>query len=212
MNSPGGAVGDSERLYNQIRKLQKTLPVALLVENYATSGGYLGALGADKIYAYNSALIGSIGVVMQNYMLKELYEKVGVEVESITTGQYKGYPSSHATMPAKVRQHYQRLLDSDNEWFLSVAIERRGLKKNQIDAIKEAQVYSATDALELGLVDEIATRDDLIDQLREQVGYLPIRDMSVDEEDVLGLSKIFKHQKRSMSSVLNTPMRTSLVS
>ena len=64
MNSPGGTVGDSERLYNEIRKLQASIPTALLVENYATSGGYLGALGADEIYAYNSSLIGSIGVVI----------------------------------------------------------------------------------------------------------------------------------------------------
>ena len=211
MNSPGGAVGDSERLYNQIRKLQRILPVSLLVENYATSGGYLGALGADNIYAYNSALIGSIGVVMQNYILKDLYEKVGVEVESITTGQYKGYPSSHAAMPAKVKQHYQRLLDSDNEWFLSVVIDRRGLTKEQVNAIKDAQVYSAKDALEIGLIDAIATRDDMIELLREEVGYLPVKDMSVDEEDVLGLSKIFKHQRRSMSNVLHTFIRTSLV-
>ena len=102
MNSPGGAVGDSERLYNQIRKLQEIFPMALLVENYAASGGYLGALGADKIYAYNSALIGSIGVVMQNYILQDLFDKVGIEIESLTTGRFKGYPSSNEPMPPKV--------------------------------------------------------------------------------------------------------------
>ena len=84
------------------------------------------------------------------------------------------------------------------------------MSKNQIDAIK-AQVYSAKDAIKFGLVDGIATRDDMIDQLREQVGPLPVRDMSVDEEDVLGLSKIFKHQRRSMSNMLHSLINDTFV-
>lgn len=209
MNSPGGTVGDSERLYNQIRLLQRNIPLSLLVENYATSGGYLGSLGADRIYAYNSSLIGSIGVVLQNWVLNEVYEKIGIKVETITTGSYKGYPSSAETMPAKVRQHYQDLLDSDNSWFLSLVTERRGLDKSQVDAIKNAQVYSALDAIPLGLIDGISTREEQIELLRQQVGNLPVKDMAIDEEDVLGLSKLFKTPRRSIGrlfSALFTPV------
>ena len=95
-------------------------------------------------------------------------------------------------------------MDSDNEWFLELVAERRGLSKDQMNAVRDAQVYSARDALALGLVDGIASRDDLVLALRKEVGDLPLKDMSIDEEDVLGLSKFFRTQRRSVSNVLRS--------
>ena len=199
MNTPGGAVGDSERLYNEISAIQARFPTSLLVENSATSGGYLGSLGADKIYAYNTSVIGSIGVVVKYWIMKELFESFGIKEEMITTGRNKGYPSPYQETPERVKQNLQALLDSDNEWFLSLVKERRGIDRQGIDAIRDAQVYNAHDALKLGLIDGISSRQEQINALREQVGPLPIKDMSIDEDDVLGLSKLFQTQRKSFA-------------
>lgn len=203
MNSPGGTVGDSERLYNQVRDLQKTMPVALLVENYATSGGYLASLGADKIYAYNSAVIGSVGVIFRSWMAREVYEKIGLKMEQITTGRYKGYPSSYEAMPFEVRENLTRMLESDNQWFLGLISERRNIGEETLMAIKEAQVYNARDALALGLIDGISSRSEQVERLYQEVGHLPLKDMAVDETDVLGLSKLLKPQRKSLGKIIS---------
>lgn len=201
MNSPGGAVGDSERLYNEIAAIQARFPTALLVENSATSGGYLGSLGADKIYAYNTSVIGSIGVVLKYWSMKELMDSFGIKEEMITTGRNKGYPSRFQETPDRVKQNLQALLDSDNEWFLSLVEKRRGLDRQSLDAIRDAQVYNARDALKLGLIDGISSRQEQINALREQVGPLPIKDMSIDEDDIFGLSKLLQTQRKSFAKV-----------
>lgn len=203
MNSPGGTVGDSERLYNQIRDIQKMMPVALLVENSATSGGYLASLAADRIYAYNSAVIGSIGVIFRSWIARDVYDTIGLKLEQITTGSHKGYPSSYEEMPDDVKENLTRMLEADNNWFLELVIERRNVGKDTIKAIQEAQVYNAQDALSLGLIDGISNRSDQIRSLYDQVGVLPLKDMSVDEDDVLGISKLLKPQRKSMGKLIS---------
>lgn len=189
MNSPGGTVGDSERLYNQIQAIKSKVPVVVLVENQATSGAYLASLASDKIYAYNGALIGSVGVIFSSYLIKDLLNNYGIKKEEIKTGRFKGYPNGYDEMPPEVRTNMQDLLNATNDWFLSLVKDRRQLSST--DVIEQAQVYIAKDALKNGLIDGIATRDQLIKVLRDKVGYLPVKDLSIDEEDSFGLSKIF---------------------
>ena len=203
MNSPGGTVGDSERLYNQIRDIQEMMPVALLVENSATSGGYLASLAADRIYAYNSAVIGSIGVIFRSWIARDVYDMIGLKLEQITTGSHKGYPSSYEEMPDDVKKNLTRMLEADNNWFLDLVIQRRNVGRDTITAIQEAQVYNAKDALALGLIDGISNRSDQIRSLYDQVGVLPLKDMSVDEDDVLGISKLLKPQRKSMGKLIS---------
>ncbi|MEC7030539.1 MAG: signal peptide peptidase SppA [Pseudomonadota bacterium] len=203
MNSPGGTVGDSERLYNQIRDIQEMMPVALLVENSATSGGYLASLAANRIYAYNSAVIGSIGVIFRSWIARDVYDMIGLKLEQITTGSHKGYPSSYEEMPDDVKKNLTRMLEADNNWFLDLVIQRRNVGRDTITAIQEAQVYNAKDALALGLIDGISNRSDQIRSLYDQVGVLPLKDMSVDEDDVLGISKLLKPQRKSMGKLIS---------
>ncbi|MCP8351959.1 signal peptide peptidase SppA [Candidatus Synchoanobacter obligatus] len=207
MNSPGGGIGDSERLYHEIAALNAKMPLTVLVENSATSGAYMGALGSDRIYAYNSSIIGSVGVVFSNLIVKELMEKIGIREEKITTGRYKGYPNSFEDMPAEVRQHLQIMLEEDNQWFLDLIVKRRGLNQKSVQAIKDAQVYAAKSSLSLGLIDGISTRQEQIAWLKEQVGDLTVKDLSIDESDHFGLSKfILKSQRRALKGMLSDLM------
>ena len=200
MNSPGGTIGDSERLYNTIARLNATMPTTVLVENYATSGGYLGAIGCDRIFAYNSAIIGSIGIVIQNYVLDGLFEKVGIKVETMKTGEHKGH-DSYEDMPDNVRGDLQELLDDDHEWFLNLVRNRRNLSRAQVRMISESQIYNARRALEIGLIDGISTREAQLELLWDEVGYLPVFDLTVTEDDVFGLAQILGSQKKSLSKL-----------
>jgi|GEM_PF-5982751 protease-4 len=183
MNSPGGTPGDSERLYNEIELIRKIMPVTVLVENQATSGAYLASLASDRIYAYNSAIVGSIGIVSTNTVAKVLFEKIGIEQELFTVGQNKGYPNHYEKTPPHVVNNLQQLMQSDQNWFLGLVVKRRNLDKSILPDIKEAQVYSAIDGLTLGLIDGFSTRHDQIEMLRDEVGDLPIKNLEVDEAE-----------------------------
>lgn len=194
MNSPGGTVGDSERLYYEIEHLRKRMPVSILVENQATSGAYLAALASDRIYAYKSALIGSIGVVFEHFIIKNLLDQWGIEKEQMTTGAYKGYPSATEPTPPHVVENMQRMMQTDHRWFLDLVISRRQLDESIVDKIGGAQIYSAMDALEMGLIDGFSTRFEQIDKLRAEVGDLPVKDVQLDEENTL-LNALFKPRR-----------------
>lgn len=190
IDSPGGSVVDSERLYNLIKHCQEVRPTALLVESSAASGSYMAALGANKIYAHNGSVIGSIGVISRHYVMEGVLESLGIKKEEYKTGRFKGFPNSLELMPDEVRLSHKKMIDDIFNWFKELVKTRRSL--SDTSAIEEAQVYSAHDALKLGLIDGISTYDEQIGILREAVGDLPVRDLSVDETDVFGLSKLFK--------------------
>ncbi|UTC24797.1 signal peptide peptidase SppA [Candidatus Comchoanobacter bicostacola] len=180
INSGGGTVGDSERLYNSFKSLQENMPVEILIETQATSGAYLAALAGDKIYAYNSSLIGSVGVVFQNVLLGNLFDRYGIDVEVLTTGSYKGYPNVFESMPEEVKEHFEQLINDDFDWFVQLVKERRGLTSTEL--IDQAQVYMALRGLEYGLIDGISNYDEAITRLKEKTGSLPVHNLDVDED------------------------------
>lgn len=208
MSSPGGTPGDSERLYNEIVQLKSKIPVTVLVENQATSGAYLAAVASDRIYAYNSAMIGSIGIVFSHMIAKELFEKIGIKHEKLTVGTYKGYPNSYEETPPMVIENIQNVLASDQKWFVNLVKKNRNLDQNSVNSIKEAQVYSASDGLALGLIDGLSSRQEQIEMLRDEVGDLPIKNLEIDENEsmlkqLLNSKRILGMLKRSMLSVLS---------
>lgn len=179
-NSGGGAVGDSERLYNALRYYASKMPVEFLVENQAASGAYLAALAADKIYAYNTSIIGSIGVVMQTMNLEQLAITFGVKVETFTTGEYKGYPSPFRQMPEEVKAHLIQVMQDDNKWFIDLVKSRRGLQ--QTSGFDQAQIYTGMRGLEQGLIDGISTREEALARLFEKAGQWPLHDLETEED------------------------------
>lgn len=183
MNSPGGTPGDSERLYNEIIQLKSKMPVTILIENQATSGAYLASVASDRIYAYNSAMVGSIGIVFSHMITKELFEKIGIKHEKLTVGAYKGYPNSYEETPPRVVENIQAVLESDQRWFVDLVKKNRNLDQASIDSVKEAQVYSAADGLALGLIDGLSSRQEQIEILRDEVGDLPIKNLEIDENE-----------------------------
>lgn len=208
MNSPGGTPGDSERLYNAITELKATMPVTILVENQATSGAYLASLASDRIYAYNSALIGSIGVVFSNTVAKTLLDKIGIEQELFTTGANKGYPNSYENTPMVVEKNLKDVLLSDQKWFLNLVLERRNLDASVLPKIQEAQLYGAEDGIRLGLLDGLSSRQEQVEMLREEVGNLPLKNLEIDENESLLHSLL--NPKRALGVIHNLTSLTKL--
>ena len=93
VDSPGGAVYESEELYDKLMEYKKITkqPIWTYMAHYAASGGYMASVSSDKIYANKNTVTGSIGVIMSGYDLTGLYKKLGIRYVSITSGKNKDY-------------------------------------------------------------------------------------------------------------------------
>lgn len=169
VNSPGGAVGSSQELYREIKKISKKIPVAVSMGNIAASGGYYLSLGASKIFANEGTLTGSIGVVMQFPQVKGLMDKWGIGLETITSGEYKASGDPFKNITDKERSYFESLLTSVHWQFREAVHQERKLEMEKVLPITEGQVYTGKRAKELGLVDTLGTGEDARRYIQQKV-------------------------------------------
>lgn len=174
IDSPGGLVSDSHEIYHRIQELAKKKPVHVQMKGIAASGGYYIAMGAGPeatIYAEPTTWTGSIGVIIPRYNAKALAEKVGVKAESLATGPLKDTLNPLKEMTPRETDVWDAILEDSFGRFLSVIDESRPkLSMDQIRELATGQVYTASQALANGLVDEISFEEDSLAKLQTQLG------------------------------------------
>ena len=173
INSPGGTVTGSDLLYDEIRrfKQERKLPVVAQLMGTAASGGYYVALAADEIYAERTTVTGSIGVIFSGVNIAGLMEKFGVENQTITSGKFKDAGSLLRRMRPEERAQLQSVIDDLYARFVEVVqTGRTKLTGEQIRALADGRIFSATQAKQAGLVDEIGSLDSSVRRARELAG------------------------------------------
>lgn len=156
INSPGGSVYASEKIYKEIRKIQETnKPVYAVMQELAASGGYYISAPCDKIFASNETFTGSIGVIMQSYSLEGLFEKYGIKEQNITTGKMKDAGSPGKALDKEEREYLQNLVDSAFARFVKVVADGRNMSEADVRKLADGRIYDGSQAVENGLVDSI---------------------------------------------------------
>lgn len=155
VNSPGGTVAGSEALYDGIKRLAEKKPVVVVIEGIAASGAYMAALGAERIFAPRTAIVGSIGVIFQYPNFHELLGKVGVAVEEIKSSPLKAAPNGYEPTSPEAKAAIKSLVDDTYGWFKGLVQERRKLDDKELALASDGRVFTAAQALPLKLVDEI---------------------------------------------------------
>jgi signal peptide peptidase SppA len=158
INSPGGSPAQSALIYRRIRQLaaERAVPVIAFTEDVAASGGYWLALAADEIYAEDTSLVGSIGVITAGFGFVQAMSKLGIERRLITAGENKSLmdpflPERDGDV-ARLKTLQQDLHDS----FKDLVRERRGGKLKGDEALLfSGEVFAGRRALGLGLIDGI---------------------------------------------------------
>lgn len=158
VDSPGGTVYESDELYQKLEEYKEVTgrPVWGYMAHYAASGGYYILAGADKIYANANTVTGSIGVIMSGYDLNGLYEKLGIRYVSIASGEYK----DSSFMTDELIAIYQSQVDEAYENFVRIVADGRGLDPDTIRTLADGRTYTAAQALEHRLIDEISLYED----------------------------------------------------
>lgn len=180
INSPGGSVTASDIMYSEVLRFKKETkgkrPVVAVLSDVAASGGYYVACGADRIVAHPTTVTGSIGVIMQMINFAGTMSKIGVKADAITSGKMKDAGSPLREMRPEEREVFQSLVDQFYDRFVKVVADGRPkLTEEQVRTIADGRVWSAQQALELGLIDEIGTLRDAVAGVKEQVGLKKVK-------------------------------------
>ncbi len=179
ISSPGGTTTGSEELYRGIRTMASKKPTVAFVDGTAASGAYITALGADRIVARETSLIGSIGVLFQYPDVSKLLGRLGVAVEEVKSSPLKAEPSGLKPTSPEARAALQSVVNDTYAWFKSLVQSRRGLSDDELAAVADGRVFSARQALPLKLIDELGSERDAIAWLerdRQVAHNLPVRD------------------------------------
>ena len=200
INSPGGAVGPSQEILEEIIKTRQKKKVVASMGTVAASGGYYIASGADIIMANPGTLTGSIGVIMNFTNIEKLTQKLGIDLYNLHAGKFKDVGSPTRPMTPVEREYLQKLLDNVHEQFIVDVARGRQMLAHKVREVADGRVFTGEVAKNLGLVDQLGNLPDAI-ELAGRLGgikgkidpvYLPKEKISIlslllgnDPEEIL---------------------------
>lgn len=166
LDTPGGEVTASDILYNEILNFKEKTgkPVLGLMMGVAASGGYYIASACDYIIAHPSTITGSIGVISIFPNLEDLFAKIGIKVNVIKSEKMKDSGSTFRDLTTEEKKIFQDIVDELYQKFLDVVYHKRknSLSLEELKKIADGRVYTARQAYELKLIDEIGYFDSAI--------------------------------------------------
>ncbi len=162
IDSPGGTTSGSEAVYDALRDISAKKPVVAVMDSVAASGGYITALGADRIFARQNTITGSIGVIFAYPEFSRLLETVGVKMEEIKSAELKAEPTPYKPTSEKARAAAMVLVQDGFEWFKGLVGERRKMTADRVAILADGRIFSGRMAVKEGLIDALGGEDEAI--------------------------------------------------
>lgn len=212
MNTPGGTMDDSDGIYRLLKayKEQYKVPIYVYVDGMCASGGMYIACAADKIYASDVSLVGSVGVLVSSFLnFSQLMEKVGVQALTLTAG--KGKDELNPLRPWKPGEEhsYQSIINYYYQNFLDIVTSARPkLTKEKLIEVYGAHIFPAASAQEYGFIDESGkslaeVQKALLQQLGIEGDYYQV----IQLESKNWVSELFKGQFSLLSGKITHEVR-----
>jgi len=158
VNSPGGSPVQSGYIYDEILRLREMYPdtpMYAVISDIGASGGYYVAAAAEKIYADQASLVGSIGVRMDNFGFVEAMKKLGIKRRTLTAGKNKAMLDPFSPENPEVTKHLTELLNSVHSQFINAVKQGRGDRLKEVDGMFSGLIWTGDQSVEIGLVDEL---------------------------------------------------------
>lgn len=157
VNSPGGAVAPSVELAYAIKELNAKKPVVAYASGVMASGSYYASIWASKIIANPGSIVGSIGVIFQGANIEELMQKIGIQTQTVKVGRYKEAGTFARPWNNYEKEELERVIGDTYTMFIADVANARKLDINEHESFADAHIFTARQAKEVGLVDEVAT-------------------------------------------------------
>jgi protease-4 len=183
IDSPGGSVAGGEGLHDAIARIAAKKPVVAVMGGTAASAGYMIAVPAERIFAREATLTGSIGVLLETGEVSGLLGKIGISTDAIVSGPLKDQPSFTKPMSPEGRQVLQALVMDMYDQFVGMVATGRHMDPARVRELADGRAYTGHQALKLGLVDQIGDERDAREWLAATKGVpadLPVDDLSTD--------------------------------
>ena len=165
INSGGGSPVQSGEIYRAVMRLKSEhkLPVYAVIADAGASGAYFIAASADEIYADPASIVGSIGVISQNFGYRELLGKLGLDPRTFTAGEHKNFLAGDQPLKPEEVAHMQGLLDNIHQQFIKAVRDGRGSRLKETPEMFSGLFWTGEQALPLGLIDALGDKNTLRD-------------------------------------------------
>ena len=179
VNSPGGSVVASEKIRTALKLLMAEKPVVASYANYAASGGYWISSGTQKVFSDATCLTGSIGVFSLIPEFSKVTGKVGVNVVAVGSNKHSDMYSLMRPFDAEEQASLQAYIEDIYDRFVNLVAEGRSLEPAKVDEMAQGRVWTGSDAIGLGLVDEIGGLRSAVDYAASLAGFVSKSDYKV---------------------------------
>ncbi len=186
IDSPGGTVVGGEALYKSILAVSKKKPVVAVLGGTAASAAYMAAVAAERIFARESTVTGSIGVIMQTTDITGLLDILGVKPETIKSRPLKAQPNPLEPMTEEARKAVKSVILDMYAMFVDLVSERRGMPRDRVLTLADGRIYSGRQAVANGLVDAIGGEDAArrwLEKAYKVDTSLPLEDMDISHDE-----------------------------
>jgi protease-4 len=157
----------SDILYRAVRQLREKKPVVVSMDSVAASGGYYVACAGTHVFAHETTLTASIGVIMQALNYQHLLGKVGLEVVTFKSGAFKDMLNGARELTEAEREYVQGMINQSYDRFVGIVARERRLEEGPLrKGVADGRIVSGRDALSAGLVDEIGGFEEALEKAR----------------------------------------------
>jgi len=169
VNSPGGSADSSEEILYELRELRKKKPVVVSFGDVAASGGYYIAMEADAIFSSPNTITGSIGVLGMIPSAQKLVNNIGITTDYVNTNENSDFLTTvFKPMSSTGIETMTEMTENVYGVFVNHVMNARNMSFEEVDSIGGGRVWSGTQALKLGLVDQLGTLEDAIQAAAEK--------------------------------------------
>jgi protease-4 len=168
VDSPGGSAIASDLIWHETQVIEK--PIVASMGDVAGSGGYYISMGTDRILATPGTITGSIGVVGGKLAIRGLFDKVGITTETIERGKNSGLFSSSGKFTESQRKVVMNMMEDVYGQFTEKAAKGRKMPVEKLRELAGGRIYTGRQAVENGLIDQLGTLDDAINEAKKLAG------------------------------------------
>ncbi len=185
IDSPGGSVTAADEIHRELalfKNSRENRVITVLVQDLAASGGYYIALPADRIIAQPTALVGSIGVMLQTLNIQGLSEKLGVTDTTIKSGPNKDMLNPFQPVDPDQVRLLQASIDAMHERFLGLVADARSISRNKLKTLGDGRIFTADEALKHNLIDAIGYREEALAETARLLGVEEVLAVTYDTD------------------------------
>jgi protease-4 len=195
VDSPGGGVAASQEIYAELLRVkEKGKKVVVSMGSIAASGGLYVSVAADEIVANPGTLTGSIGVILQFPTAEKLFEKIGVQYETVKSGVYKDVGNLSRDMTEQEHAALQTVIDDTYDQFVTAIADGRNLTKDSVRVFADGRIFTGRQAMHLGLVDSLGDLQDALNIAADMVGMdTPPKTVRTIERKRASVMDLFGH-------------------